>query len=217
MPASLVAAASFAYLFLLFAIAWGADRLADRGRSVIATPYVYALSLGVFCTTWTFYGSVGRASTLGIGFLPVYLGPTLVMALGYVVIAKILRIAKRQRSTSIADFLAARYGKSHLLGGLVAAIAVFGVTPYIALQLKAVSISFDLLAGTDPTGLGTGPHAAILEDKAFYVALLMAAFAIAEHRCRRTPPGHGRRRRVRERGQAAVVPGSGNHGGLGHP
>ena len=116
MPASLVAAASFAYLFLLFAIAWGADRLADRGRSVIATPYVYALSLGVFCTTWTFYGSVGRASTLGIGFLPVYLGPTLVMTLGYVVIAKILRIAKRQRSTSIADFIAARYGKSHLLG-----------------------------------------------------------------------------------------------------
>ena len=94
------------------------------------------------------------------------------------VIAKILRIAKRQRSTSIADFIAARYGKSQLLGGLVAAIAVFGVTPYIALQLKAVSISFDLLAGTDPTGLGTGPHAAILGDKAFYVALLMAAFAI---------------------------------------
>ena len=148
MPASLVAVASFAYLFLLFAIAWGADRLADRGRSVIATPYIYALSLGVFCTTWTFYGSVGRASTLGIGFLPVYLGPTLVMVLGYVVIAKILRIAKRQRSTSIADFIAARYGKSQLLGGLVAAIAVFGVTPYIALQLKAVSISFDLLAGT---------------------------------------------------------------------
>ncbi|KJB97531.1 histidine kinase [Skermanella aerolata KACC 11604] len=178
MPASLVAATSFAYLFLLFAIAWGADRLADRGRSVIATPYVYALSLGVFCTTWTFYGSVGRASTLGIGFLPVYLGPTLVMTLGYLVIAKILRIAKRQRSTSIADFIAARYGKSQLLGGMVAAIAVFGVTPYIALQLKAVSISFDLLAGTDPTGLGTGPHAAILGDKAFYVALLMAAFAI---------------------------------------
>src|SRR3954463_3693561 len=169
-----VVAASFAYLLLLFAIAWWADHRADVRRSVIASPYVYALSLAVYCTTWTFYGSVGRAASLGIGFLPIYLGPTLVMTLGHVVIAKILRIAKRQRSTSIADFIAARYGKSHLLGGLVAGIAVAGVTPYIALQLKAVSVSFDLLAGTDPTGL----QAAILGDKAFYVALLMAAFAI---------------------------------------
>ncbi|WP_192498950.1 sensor histidine kinase [Skermanella pratensis] len=178
MPASLIAVASFSYLFLLFAIAWVADRRADRGRSVIASPYVYALSLGVFCTTWTFYGSVGRAATLGIGFLPVYLGPTLVMVLAYPVIAKILRIARKQRSTSIADFIASRYGKSQLLGGLVAAVAIVGITPYIALQLKAVSVSFDLLAGTDPSGFGTGPQAALLADKAFYVALLMAAFAI---------------------------------------
>ncbi|EWY38736.1 histidine kinase [Skermanella stibiiresistens SB22] len=185
-PAPLIAAASFAYLFLLFAIAWAADRKADKraerraegGWSAVASPYVYALSLGVFCTTWTFYGSVGRAATQGIGFLPVYLGPTLVMVLAPLVIAKILRIARKQRSTSIADFIASRYGKSHLLGGLVAGIAVFGVTPYIALQLKAVSVSFDVLAGTDPSGFGAGPQVTFLADKAFHVALLMAAFAI---------------------------------------
>jgi Na+/proline symporter/nitrogen-specific signal transduction histidine kinase len=178
MAGSVVAAASFAYLFLLFAIAWFGDRRADQERSVIATPYVYALSLGVYCTTWTFYGSVGRAASLGIGFLPIYLGPTLVMTLGFLIVAKILRIAKRQRITSIADFIASRYGKSHVLGGLVSATAVVGITPYIALQLKAVAVSFDLLAGTDPTGLGAGVRNMVVTDKAFYVALLMAAFAI---------------------------------------
>lgn len=89
-----VVAVSFAYLLLLFLVAWWADRRADMGRSVIASPYVYALSLGVYCTTWTFYGSVGRAASLGIGFLPVYLGPTLVMLLAPVLLRKVLRIAK---------------------------------------------------------------------------------------------------------------------------
>jgi len=178
MPGPAIVAASFAYLFLLFAIAWWADRRADARRSVIASPYVYALSLGVYCTTWTFYGSVGRAASLGIGFLPIYLGPTLLLLLGPLVLRKILRIAKAQRITSIADFLASRYGKSQGLGGLVALTAVIGVTPYIALQLKAVAVSFDVLSGTDPTGLTGGLSLPVVFDNALYVAIVMAAFAI---------------------------------------
>ncbi len=178
MPWPVVIAASFAYLLLLFAIAYWADRRADAGRSVIASPYVYTLSIAVYCTTWTFYGSVGRASSLGIGFLPIYLGPTLLMLLGPMVLRKILRIAKAQRSVSIADFLASRYGKSQVVGGLVAAIMVVGITPYIALQLKAVSVSFHVLTGADPTGLTDGLDLPVALDNAFYVAIIMAAFAI---------------------------------------
>ncbi|MBP2313722.1 sensor histidine kinase [Azospirillum soli] len=178
MPWPTIVAASLAYLFVLFAIAWWADARADARRSVIASPYVYALSLAVYCTTWTFYGSVGRAASLGIGFLPIYLGPTLLMLLGPLVLRKILRIAKAQRITSIADFLASRYGKSQGLGGLVALTAVIGITPYIALQLKAVAVSFDVLSGADPSGLTGGLSLPVVLDNAFYVAVVMAAFAI---------------------------------------
>ncbi len=109
---------------------------------VIANPYIYALSLAVYCTAWTFYGSVGRAASDGIGFLPIYLGPTLMIALWWLVMRKIIRISKENRITSLADFIASRYGKSALLGGLVTVIAVIGILPYISLQLKAISNSF---------------------------------------------------------------------------
>ncbi|MBY6260639.1 histidine kinase [Azospirillum sp. 412522] len=166
--------AALAYLSALFAIAHWADRREAAGRSVIASPTVFALSLGVYCTTWTFYGSVGRAATLGIGFLPVYLGPTLLMLLAPLVLRKILRIAKVHRITSIADFLASRYGRSPLLGGLVALTATVGVTPYIALQLKAVAVSFDALTGGTGLGTATGPFL----DHGFLIAAVMALFAI---------------------------------------
>lgn len=169
-PTVLVAA--LLYLSALFAIAHWADRRAAAGRSVIASPTIFALSLAVYCTTWTFYGSVGRAATLGIGFLPVYLGPTLLMLLAPLVLRKILRIAKTHRITSIADFLASRYGHSPLLGGLAALTATVGVTPYIALQLKAVAVSFDALTGG---GLGTAPP---FLDSGFLIAAAMALFAI---------------------------------------
>ena len=140
-----IVAVSFAYLGVLFAIAYYGDKRAGAGRSIIANPYIYALSLAVYCTTWTFYGSVGRAASSGIGFLPVYLGPTLMVALWWYVMRKIIRISKAYRITSIADFVASRYGKSQLLGGLVTVIAVVGVIPYISLQLKAISGSFTIL------------------------------------------------------------------------
>jgi Na+/proline symporter/nitrogen-specific signal transduction histidine kinase len=174
-----VVAVSFAYLGLLFAIAHHAERRAAAGRSIIANPWVYALSLAVYCSTWTFYGSVGRAASSGIGFLPVYLGPTLVMALWWYVMRKIIRISKAQRITSIADFVASRYGKSHVLGGLVTLIAVVGVIPYIALQLKAISRSFSiLLRPAEAAATAVTIAEPVLDDKALYVALALAAFTI---------------------------------------
>src|SRR3954463_2922822 len=137
---------SVAYVGLLFAIAYYGDKRADRGRSIIANPYIYSLSLGVYATAWTFYGSVGRAAGDGVGFLPIYIGPTLMMALWWIVIRKIIRISKANRITSLADFVSTRYGKSALLAGLVTVIAVIGVLPYIALQRKAVPNSYTILA-----------------------------------------------------------------------
>jgi Na+/proline symporter/signal transduction histidine kinase len=163
----IVVLASFAYLGLLFAIASYADRRADAGRSVIASPYIYSLSLAVYATAWTFYGSVGRAAENGVGFLPIYIGPTLMIALWWVVMRKILRISKQNRITSLADFIASRYGKSAALGGVVTVIAVIGIVPYISLQLKAVSASFTTIAGPVPGA-----------DTALWVALILAAFTI---------------------------------------
>lgn len=139
----LVALVSIIYVALLFAVARFGDARADAGKSIISAN-VYALSLAVYCTTWTFYGSVGRATSGGLSFLTIYIGPTLMlMCIG--VIAKMIRISKVHRITSIADFIASRYGKSQLLAGLVTVIAVVGVVPYISLQLKAVLASLDVL------------------------------------------------------------------------
>ncbi|MBK9133658.1 MAG: histidine kinase [Betaproteobacteria bacterium] len=179
---SAIVVASFAYLGVLFAIAYIGDKRADAGRSIIASPTIYALSLAVYATSWTFYGSVGRAAASGPGFLPIYLGPTLAFALGWVVLRKMIRISKAQRITSIADFVAARYGKSALLGGLVTLIAVVGIIPYIALQLKAVSVSFGVLRQypqvvMPPSSL-SGVAVPVMQDSAFYIALLLAAFTV---------------------------------------
>ncbi len=189
MPAWIILLVAAAYLGLLFVIAYYGDKAADAGRSLIASPYVYALSLGVYATAWTFYGSVGRAATDGIGFLPVYLGPTVMIALWWLVLRKIIRIAKDNRITSLADFIAARYGKSAALAGLVTVIAVVGVTPYISLQLKAIATSFSVLRGYSELQALTPPEriwqelalpapGQIWHDTAFYVALVLAAFTI---------------------------------------
>ena len=179
LTAPIIVTVAFLYLCLLFAIAYYGDKRADRGRSLIANPYIYALSIAVYCTSWTFYGSVGRAASTGVGFLPIYIGPTLTFILAWFLIRKIIRISKVNRITSIADFIASRYGKSSNLGGLVTIIAVVGIVPYISLQLKAISMSFSVLLGypniTMPAQSGSAPF---LQDTALYVALTMAAFAI---------------------------------------
>lgn len=167
------------YLGILFAIAYFGDKRADVGRSIISNPYIYALSIAVYCTAWTFYGSVGRAASSGVGFLPIYLGPTLMAALWWLVMRKIVRITREHRITSIADFIGSRYGKSAFLAGLVTVIAVIGIMPYISLQLKAIATSYQILQNypgpTLPVSGGTAP---VWSDTAFYAALLLAAFSI---------------------------------------
>jgi signal transduction histidine kinase len=167
-----------AYLGLLFAIAYYADRRADRGRSLIANPYIYSLSLAVYATAWTFYGSVGRAVSTGVGFLPIYIGPTLMCVLWWILLRKMVLISKVHRITSLADFIASRYGKSALVAGLVTVIAVIGILPYISLQLKAISTAFEIVHLHDVEGLHGARGGSFLADTAFYVALVLAAFTI---------------------------------------
>jgi Na+/proline symporter/nitrogen-specific signal transduction histidine kinase len=168
---------ALAYLGVLFAVAYYGDRRADQGRSIIANPYVYSLSLGVYATAWTFYGSVGRAAADGVGFLPIYIGPTLMMALWWIVVRKVIRISKTHRITSLADFVSSRYGKSALLAGLVTVIAVVGVVPYIALQLKAIAGSYTLLVGY-PNVVAAAHREPVFGDAAFWMAMLLAVFTI---------------------------------------
>ena len=175
-----IVVASFTYIGFLFAIAWYADGRAEKGRSLISSPYVYALSLGVYATAWTFYGSVGRAAQDGVGFLPIYLGPTLMMVLWWFVVRKIIRISKTNRITSLADFVATRYGKSATLGALVTVMAVVCILPYISLQLKAISTSFHiLLQYPDIVMPSRTESSGIFNDTAFYVAIFLAGFTIA--------------------------------------
>lgn len=173
---ALVIGVSLAYLLVLFAVAYYADQRAQAGRSVIASPWVYALSIAVYCTAWTYFGSVGRAVNGGVWFLPIYLGPMLAMILAWVVVRKMIRIAKTYRITSIADFIASRYGKSPLLAGLVTLITVVGIVPYIALQLKAISSGYQIM--TAPLDGAAGKPAAWWSDGALYVALVLAGFTI---------------------------------------
>lgn len=171
---------SFAYLCLLFAIAYYGDKRADEGRSLANRPTIYALSLAVYCTSWTFYGSVGRAADSGLDFLPVYLGPTLTFALWWFVIHKIIRISKAHRITSIADFISSRYGKSPKLSGLVTVIAVIGIMPYISLQLQAISTSLTVLAQYPevvmPSTADDGPL--LYNNTGMVVTLAMAVFTV---------------------------------------
>ncbi|MEP2116826.1 sensor histidine kinase [Bauldia litoralis] len=177
-----IVAVALAYLGLLFAIAWYGDRRADTGRSLIRSPVVYTFSLAVYCTSWTFYGAVGTAARRGIEFLTIYTGPTIIFLGWWFLLRKIARISKSQRITSIADFIASRYGKSASLGMIVTVIAMIGTMPYIALQLKAVSTSFAVLVSYEATPdlaiALTSPPAATLTDAAFLTAIGMAVFAI---------------------------------------
>ena len=179
MQGGLVAIASIAYLGTLFAIAYFGDKRAEQGRSLTQNPYIYTLSIAVFCTSWTFYGSVGLAARSGLDFLPIYLGPTLVFVVWSVVWVKIIRICKVNRITSIADFISSRYGKSSRLGGLVALIAVIGTTPYISLQLKSIATSFEII--TNYSGDSSGINPVLSEfglDSTFLIALALAIFSI---------------------------------------
>src|SRR6204780_885517 len=164
---------ALAYIGLLFVVASYGDRMrVARGAS--SRLLIYPLSLAIYCTSWTFFGSVGLASRTGYEFPTIYIGPMLMVGLAFPLIIRIARLAKGQNITSIADLIAARYGKSQAVAATVALIAIVGMVPYIALQLKAVSSSVGtILAQASPGGAQP-----MVGDSALFVALLMAAFAV---------------------------------------
>jgi len=164
---------SFGYLLLLFLVAWYAENRSKQKKSLLANPYVYALSFAVYCSAWTYYGSVGRAAEQGMEFLAIYLGPSILAPLWWVLLRKIIRICKVQRITTIADFISSRYGKDVNLGMVVALFSVIGIVPYLSLQLKALASSFDVLQGTTNAALP-----AFWMDKSFYLALGLVFFTI---------------------------------------
>ena len=167
--------AAFLYLLLLFAVASIGDRRTSRWNSA-PRPYIYALSLAVYCTSWTFFGSVGLSAQRGLEFLGIYIGPILVFTLGNRLLRHIVRLAKSEHITSIADFLAARYGKSFGVASLATCIAAVGSIPYIALQLKAVSGSVGLVM--EHYGSAVDPSVFIFGDISLPVAAVLAVFAI---------------------------------------
>jgi Na+/proline symporter len=140
-----VIAVALAYIGLLFLIASYGDRTRSLGRNGPARLLIYPLSLAIYCTSWTFFGSVGLASRTGFDFLTIYVGPALMIGLFSPLLIRIVRLAKAHNITSIADFIAARYGKGQAVAATVALIAIVGTIPYIALQLKAVSSSLETI------------------------------------------------------------------------
>lgn len=165
---------SLAYVAFLFLIAyWGDARPLYPGRPGLR-PWIYSLALAVYCSSWTFYGAVGSAANSPLAYLPIYLGPILLFLFGSGMIERLTRVAKANNITSIADFIGSRFGKSHALGALVTLIAMTAAIPYIALQYKAVALSISVLG----TGHAGGGPVDLLQDSAFYTALLLALFAI---------------------------------------
>ena len=164
-----------AYVAVLFTVAFFAERRAQNSDvGWLRSPIVYTLSLSIYCTAWTFYGAVGYAVRSGLEFVTIYLGPTLVMIGWWWVLRKLVRIGRSQRITSIADLVSSRYGKSNLLGVVVTLLAVVGTTPYIALQLQSVTLSFSVFASE----AGAVPNVEDLKATALTVAVGLAFFTI---------------------------------------
>ncbi|UOV04007.1 hybrid sensor histidine kinase/response regulator [Pseudoxanthomonas mexicana] len=163
---------SIGYAALLFGVAWWGDRRPMYPDRPWLRPVVYSLALAVYCSSWTFYGAVGSAVRNGLGYLPIYLGPLLLLLFGWRIIERLALIARSENTVSIADFISSRYGRSRRLAALVTVIALIGVVPYLALQYKAVAMSLSVLSGDG----GDSAHG-FFSDPALYVALLMALFA----------------------------------------
>lgn len=178
MGIGLVVISSFGYLLLLFGVAYWAEKKSGSSMAGLK-PYIYALSMAVYCTAWTFYGSIGRAADTGPDFLAIYIGPTIAAPLWFLVLKKIIRICKAQRITSIADFISSRYGKSASLGTLATIVCILGVIPYISLQIKAIAISFEFLTQTSSTASQHNLwQASLFENTPFWITVLLAIFII---------------------------------------
>lgn len=168
-----VIAVALAYFGLLFALASYGDRVRPAWTTGWARTYIFSFSIAVYCTSWTFFGSVGLAATSGLDFLTVYIGPILAFTVASPFLIRVARLAKAQNITSVADFIAARYGKNQLLAAIISVAAIIGIVPYIALQLKAISTSVVTVLQTDAVSATANPS-----DPTLYVALALATFAI---------------------------------------
>ncbi|MDI9246804.1 PAS domain-containing hybrid sensor histidine kinase/response regulator [Marinobacter sp. CHS3-4] len=166
---------SISYISVLFFIAWAGDKYPGLYRRRLVRTHIYGLSLAVYFTSWTFYGAVGRATQEGLGYLPIYLGPLLIFVFGAPLLRRIIFISKRNNTTSIADFIASRYGKSQSLAALVAIFALIGSVPYIALQLKAISMGFNVLSSGDTSNYVSN---LAWNDSAWYITLALAIFTV---------------------------------------
>nr|MCU0801527.1 ATP-binding protein [Paracoccaceae bacterium] len=172
MPFNLLVLSCFAYVTLLFAVAFLAERSASRGGARwLRSPWIYTLSLSIYCTAWTFYGAVGYAARSGLEYLTIYLGPTLVFVGWWWLLRKLVRIGRENQITSIADLISSRFGKSNLLGAMVTVIAVLAATPYIALQLQSVTLSFGVFAEATPTAVGGATAAWVAGGLALFTIL----------------------------------------------
>lgn len=158
------------YLGFLFFVAFIAEK--NKRTKWVNNPIVYTLSFGVYCSAWTYYGSVGVAAEQGVSFLAVYLGPVIAAPLWIVLLRKVIRISKQHKISSLADFISLRYGKNRFLGALVTIVCLLGILPYISLQLKAVSETFEIM-----TQKSNYVSNSILTDSTFYIALILAIFA----------------------------------------
>src|SRR5690606_31199082 len=175
MPFNVLVLACLAYVIFLFSVAFLVERRAGQGQlGWLRSPLVYTLSLSIYCTAWTFYGAVGYAARSGLEFLTIYLGPTLVFIGWWWLLRQLVRIGRQHRVTSIADLISSRFGKSNSLGVVATLMAVVAATPYIALQLQSVVLSFGVFASATPDG-STPPDAG---RTAIWVAAGLAVFTV---------------------------------------
>lgn len=167
---------SLIYITTLFLVAWYGDKRAHASRPIHNSGAVFSLSLAVYCTSWTFYGAVGQAANSGWLFLTIYIGPIIFLLFFSKFLKKITHIAKEKRLTSIADFIGNRYGRDHTLAIIITLVAILGVIPYVALQLKAIAITFEL--ATNPFNHIDSSTLPFWEDTAFHISWIMALFVI---------------------------------------
>jgi len=175
----LVISIALVYLLLLFVIAEFAERRLDSEKP---RPWIYGLSLAVYCTSWAMFGTVAQSESTGWYLAPTYLGSIVLLVFGWPVLSTIIRIAKQNKVTSIADFIAGRFGSSHLLGGIVVLICLVAIVPYISIQLKAIVNSYFIITSSDEqlqlNNVSQFLAGNIWQDSAFYIAVIVAIFTV---------------------------------------
>jgi len=171
MRATVILSMMAAYMAMLFVIAWRGERPGGKSAAHGFGPWAYALSLAIYCTSWTYYGAVGTAARQGWEYLPIYLGPVIGLVVLFPIWRRIAAAARRENIGSIADFISSRYGKSQGLGALVACVAIVGSLPYIALQLKSMSMAWSLVTAGTPVAGSEGLTVGV-------IAVALAGFTI---------------------------------------